>query len=174
MMFEVTAGRHGQKRFAREPGGPGDAAGALWLLCRAGATLAALQIEDVVETMRVLPHARVEGAPPYILGLSIVRGLPAPVVDVGRILNGVPSRAGRLVTVKRAERIVALAVDEVVGITAFAADTFGRLPPLLRDAATEAIAGVGAADAELLVFLRTGRLVPEDVLADLTAEGAPT
>jgi purine-binding chemotaxis protein CheW len=174
MMFEVAAGRHGQKRFARDPGGPANAAGALWLLCRAGATLVALPIEDIVETMRVLPHTRVEGAPPYILGLSIVRGLPAPVVDVGRIINGAPSRAARLVTVRQAERIVALAVDEVVGITAFAADTFGRLPPLLRDAATDAIVGVGAADAELLVFLGTGRLVPEDVLAELSAEGAPT
>jgi purine-binding chemotaxis protein CheW len=174
MMLEVTGGRQSRKRFARDAGGSANAEAALWLLCRAGATLVALPIAEIVETMRVLPYARVDGAPPYVLGLSIVRGLPAAVVDLGRIINGASSRASRLVTVRQGGRIVALAVDEVVGITAFAAGTFGRLPPLLRDAATETIAGVGAADAELLVFLRGGWLVSEAVLAELAAEGAPT
>ena len=38
------------------------------------------------------------------------------------------------------------------------------LPPLLRDATGEVIAAVGTLDAELLLVLQSGRLVPESVL----------
>jgi hypothetical protein len=43
------------------------------------------------------------------------------------------------------------------------------LPPLLRDAAVEAVAAIGTLDAELLLFLRTARIVPEDLLSRLDA-----
>ena len=45
--------------------------------------LAALPLEHVVETMRPLPVEPLGDAPRFILGLSIVRGEPIPVVDVG-------------------------------------------------------------------------------------------
>ena len=49
-----------------------------------------------------------------------------------------------------------------------------ELPPLLRDAGTEMVDGIGVVDAELLVALRAGRLVPEEVWQALAAhEGAP-
>jgi purine-binding chemotaxis protein CheW len=172
MMLEASAARNGQNWFAPHLGAASEAADASILLCRAGAIFVALPIEHVVETMRVLPLARVEGVPAYVLGLSVIHGTPTPVVDIGLIVNGAKNHAARLVTVRMGAKIVALAVDEVVGITAFAADAFAMLPPLLQDAATETIAGVGAVDTELLVLLRTSRLVPEDVLARLNAEKA--
>jgi purine-binding chemotaxis protein CheW len=172
MTLEATVARSGQNRFTPRIGAGRRATGASWLLCRNGAVLAALPIENVVESMRALPMVQVAGAPPYVLGLSIIRGAPVPVVDIGLIVNGAPGRAARLVTVRTAGRSIALAMDEVIGIAAVAADAVAKLPPLLHDAAAETIAGLGAADAELLVFLRTGRLVPEDVLARLAAEGA--
>jgi purine-binding chemotaxis protein CheW len=155
------------------PPGAAPTIAASWLVCRSGAFLAALPVEHIVETMRLLPLAGIAGAPAYVLGVSIIRGAPVPVVDTGLLVNGAPSRPGRLVTV-RTETIVALAVDEVVGIAAFAADALGALPPLLQAAAAETIAGVGAADSGLLVFLHASRLVPDDVLARLDTGGAPS
>jgi purine-binding chemotaxis protein CheW len=143
------------------------------LLCRTGKVFGALPIENVIEIMRMLPVEPVTGAPSYVRGLSIVRGAPVPVVDLGVIVSGEPCHAARLVTVRSAARIIALAVETIVGATAFAADALSQLAPLLQNAETEAIAGVGALDAELLVFLRTSRLVTEDVLARLDAEAAP-
>lgn len=174
MMLEATTARNGRNRLAPHFGGAEPAGRASWLLCRAGAIRAALPIEDVVETMRMLPLSQFENTPPYVLGLSIIRGVPAPVVDIGRIVNAEPGNAARLVTVRRPGTIIALAVDDVIGITAFAPDALAKLPALLQGTASETIAGVGALDVELLVFLSTSRLLPPDILARLDAGGAPS
>jgi purine-binding chemotaxis protein CheW len=171
MMIEATATRNAQSRLVP----PASAAqAATWLLCRFGTVRGALPLEPVVEIMRPRPFTQVAGAPPYVLGLSIIRGAPVPVVDIGRIVTGTPSRAARVITVRSATGIVALAVDEVIGLATFAEDICGRLPALLQDAAAETIAGVAALDAELIVVLRTGRLLPDHVLAMLDAARAPS
>jgi purine-binding chemotaxis protein CheW len=151
----------------RTTSGPAPA-GASWFVCRSGTLLAALPIEDVVETMRALPVEPIAGAPPYVAGLSIIRGAPVPVIDTGLLVSGASGRATRLVTVRAAARTIALTVDEVIGIAGFAADALRQLPPLLRDA--ETIAALDALDAELVVLLRNGRLVPDDVWAGLDAQ----
>jgi len=173
MTREVTpASRPGQNRSA--PGGnSADAATrASWLLCRAGTILSALPIEHVIEIMRVLPLERLAGTPRCVIGVSVIRGAPVPVVDVGLIIGGAITPSTRLIAIRAATRTIALAVDEVIGITGIAADAFGQLPPLLRDAATDTIAAIGALDSELIIFLRAALLVPEDVLARLDADGA--
>jgi purine-binding chemotaxis protein CheW len=151
-----------------------DATPASWLICRIGGSFCALRTDAVVEIMRMLPIEELAGAPDYVRGLSIIRGVPAPVVDAGAIIGHGAGEPTRLIAVKAAARIIALAVDGVIGITAIAAETFGELPPLLRDAATDAIAAIGVRDGELLVFLRGGRLVPDDVLARLDDARVPS
>jgi purine-binding chemotaxis protein CheW len=63
------------------------------------------------------------------------------------------------VTLRVAGRVVALAVNGVVGVRDLPPATVGDLPPLLRDAGTEVIAAVGRLDAELLFVLRSARLL---------------
>ena len=58
------------------------------------------------------------------------------------------------------------------GIWAIGAERLEQLPPLLRDAATETIDAIGTLDAELLFFLRTARIVPDDLFDRLVADGA--
>jgi purine-binding chemotaxis protein CheW len=148
-----------------------DAVQPTWLLCRAGTMLCALPIEQVIEIMRVLPLEPIAGAPDYVRGLSIIRGAPVPVVDVGLIVGGEVTRSSRLVAVRVATRTVALAVDTVLGISQIAADVLDAMPPLLQEAAADTIAAIGARDADFIVVLRSGRLIPEDVFALLDAEG---
>jgi purine-binding chemotaxis protein CheW len=97
-------------------------------------------------------------------------------VDVARLLDPsvdprdpVPHGAARFVTVRTSDRTVALAVDAVVGIRGLPAGTLGELPPLLRDAGSDAVAAIGTLDAELLLVLRAARLVPGDDAPDWTA-----
>jgi purine-binding chemotaxis protein CheW len=137
----------------------------VWLLCRAGSSLFALPLGQVVETMRILPVEPVAGAPPYVRGLSIIRGTPTPVVDVALLCGGrtVPPR--RLVTVRAGARIIALALETVLGVRSFKTDE--PLPPLLREAASEVVSAIGRLDAELLLFLSTARAVPEDLFSRL-------
>lgn len=144
-----------------------------FLLCRAGSILCALPVAHVTEIMRMLPLEQIADAPEYVLGLSVVRGVPVPVVDVGVIVCGKKSPPTRLVAIKAEKRAIALAVDAVLSLIPIGADALGELPPLLQDGGAEAIAGVGARDSELLLTLRTGRLIPDDVLARLNAGVAP-
>lgn len=122
--------------------------------------------------MRALPIQPVYGGPRYVVGLCIIRGSPLPVVDVGLLIGERATAAQRLVTVRTGSRIVALAADAVPGIWAFDGLRLDALPPLLRDAATDAIAAVGTLDAELLFLLRTASIVPEGFLEHLDAHGA--
>jgi purine-binding chemotaxis protein CheW len=144
------------------------------LLFRARGHLCALPLAHVVETMRPLPVEPMAGAPPYVRGLAIIRGAPVPVVDVARLLGeeaarpeaGAPSRpSARYVTLKIAGRAIALAVDGVVGLRSLAVDSLRELPELLRDAEVDAVSSIGTLDSELLLVLRSARLVPPNVLA---------
>jgi len=173
MKREVTAtAPPGQERPAPGGGGANQPDRSLWLVCRAGRILAALPIEHVVETMRALPIERFAGAPQYVRGMSIIRGAPVPVVDVGLIVGGEITRMARLVAIRAGTRTIALAVDEVLGINTIAAAALDRLSPLLHEAAAATVAALGTLDSELLVVLRTGRLVPDEVFARLEARGA--
>ena len=80
-----------------------------------GRSFARCRLKTSIEIMRMLPVEPVTGAPTYVRGLSIIRGAPVPVVDLGVIVSGEPCHAARLVTVKSAARIVALAVEAIVG-----------------------------------------------------------
>jgi len=172
MMREATATRSGQNQSAPSAPSVEEATRTSWLLCRAGVVLCGLPIEQVIEVMRLLPVEQIAGAPNYVHGLSVIRGKPVPVVDLSLIIGNRISHSTRLIAVRVATRTIALAVDEVIGISGIAADALGQLPPLLRDAATDTIAAIGALDSELIVFLRAARLVPEEVLAQFDADGA--
>jgi purine-binding chemotaxis protein CheW len=148
-----------------------EAGRAAQLLCKTGRQYHAIPINDVIEIMRALPIEPIAGAPSYVSGLSVVRGAPVPVVDVGLLIHGQATRSGRLVALKAGQRLIALHVEAVIGIRAFDSDTFDLLPPLLRDAAADSIATVAALDAELLFTLNAARMVPDDVFEGLARVG---
>jgi purine-binding chemotaxis protein CheW len=150
---------------------PPEGGRASFLLCRAGPNFCALPLDHVSEIMRALPMEAVAGAPRYVRGLCVIRGAPAPIVDTGLLLGDRPTQAERLVAIKAGGRTVALAVDAVLGIRAIAAETCRELPPLLRDA-SEAIAAIGTLDSAFMFILRTARIIPEDLLIHLRADGA--
>jgi purine-binding chemotaxis protein CheW len=138
---------------------------ALLLLCRVDSQLCGLSVEHVSETMRPLPIEPIARAPAFVLGLSIIRSLPTPVVDAGRLLvsSDRVSKPTRFVLLKAGERPVALAVDAVVGVRALATASLRELPPLLSDVSNDLVQSIGTLDATLLVVLQSGRLVPDSV-----------
>jgi purine-binding chemotaxis protein CheW len=135
-----------------------------FLLCRIGSRIGALSLNDVREVMRPLPIEPLAGAPPFVLGLAILRGSPAPVIDAGRLLGpvGLPSPA-RFVSLRLGERTAALAVDAVLDVRALGAGTIADIPPLLREAGTDVASAIGALDTKLLLVLEAARLVPESL-----------
>jgi purine-binding chemotaxis protein CheW len=143
------------------------------LVIAAGASTCVIPLEYLVETMRPLPVAPLRGAAQFIKGVSIIRGAPVPVVDLGAILTGHDTvECQRVVTIKLGERRAALAVERVIGVRDLATIPSGQLPPLLRNVATELIEAIGAADEQLLIMLRVTRVIPEEVWATLAASSA--
>jgi purine-binding chemotaxis protein CheW len=142
----------------------------LSLLCRVGDLLCALPLEHVEETMRPMPVEAIAGLPSFVRGLAVVRGAPIPVVDAASLLSGDASdatRATRFVTVKTGSRRIALMVDAVVGVVPIPRGSLDALPLLFQDASLDMISAVGTLDANLLLVLRSARLVREELWAVL-------
>jgi purine-binding chemotaxis protein CheW len=148
------------------------AARSLVLLARVGLRLYALPLAGVVECFRPLPVEAVTGAPPFLLGLSVVRGEPVPVVDLGSLLgSGDGGQPSRYVLLRIGERRVALAVGDVVGVRELDADMLRDLPPLLQRAGAEAVTKIGVRDDQLLLLLQLARVVPDELWQALASSG---
>lgn len=142
------------------------------VICRVDGRLCALPIESVIETMRPLPVESVTKAPPFLRGISLIRGEPIPVVDAAVLLGAEETSPTRLVTLRVGDRKVALAVDAVIGIRQISDDALHALPPLFDGDARAAISAIGALDAELMVVMGGARLIPEETWSLL--EGGKT
>jgi purine-binding chemotaxis protein CheW len=121
--------------------------------------------------MRPLPIEPVAGTPPFVRGISVIRGAAVPVVDLTVLLDRTERRTEprRFVTVKTEERQFALAVDDVVGVRDLDPARLEALPPLLRTVEADQIETIGVADARLLLVLRGSRIVPADVWQTIAA-----
>lgn len=133
----------------------------------------ALELHEVIETLRPLPVQPLPGAPDYVLGLAVIRGQAQPVVDLALLLTGVPDRrCTRFVCLRIDERRLTLAVASVQGIRALPPDTLQTLPPLLAEGRDRGLASLGVLDRELLALLAGARLLPETVWQQLQDEVA--
>jgi purine-binding chemotaxis protein CheW len=134
------------------------------LLARARSRICALPLEHVSETLRGLPLEAVPGVPPFVRGVSVLRGEPVPVVDLGALLGlDEAPRPTRLIAVTVGGRKVALAVEEVLRIVPAAAIGRRDLPPLLRGTGDGVVRSLAALDHGFLAVLEAGRLLPDEV-----------
>ncbi len=129
-----------------------------------GARACAFPLHHVAETMRPLPIKSVAGTPGFVRGVSVIRGMPTPVVDLKALLENSENSPsyGRFVTLKLDDRRVAIGVDSVVGLRNLDSAQLGELPPLLRDVTADLIESFGTCDAQLLLVLRAARISPQD------------
>jgi len=151
-----------------------------FLLCCIGLRIGALALHSVREIMRPLPVDPLAGAPPFVLGLAIIRGDPTPVVDANRLLGAsagsstpiLPPSAARFVSLNLGRRTAALAVDAVLDIRSLPAGMLASIPPLLHGADTALVSLIGALDTKLLLVLEAARLVPDSVWTTINAPRA--
>lgn len=130
-----------------------------WLLFRVRSRLVGLPLACVVEVLRPLPVDTLPGTPPWVVGMSLLRGAATPVVDAAALLGGPLGPRERLISLKLAERRVGLLVDQVVGLRELPADLLKDLPLLLQEAGQETVAALGILDEELLLVLGSAQLV---------------
>jgi len=146
-------------------------AAAPYVVCRSSTCLCACPVASVVETMRPLPIEPLAAAPAFVLGVSVIRGVPVPVVDTARLLGAVPTASPqRVVTLKVGARRVGLAVDSVIGMRLIAAAVLDDIPPLLRESRDEVVSAISTLDSELLLVLQGARIVPAALWSAMDAE----
>ena len=136
-----------------------------------GARACAFPLQHVAETMRPLPIEPIAGTPGFVRGVSVIRGLPTPVVDLKALLENSDNSPsyGRFVTLKYDTRRVVIGVDSVVGLRNLDSAQLAELPPLLRDVTADLIESFGTLDAQLLLVLHAARIVPDEVWSTLAA-----
>jgi purine-binding chemotaxis protein CheW len=127
----------------------------------------ALPLIHVIETMRPLLIEPVAGAPSFVRGVSVIRGVPTPVVDLGTLLGTSGGGGRRFVTLRLGHRQVALSVDTVLGVRELEASTVKELPPLLQGVSQDAIEAIGTLDHQVLIVLSAGWQLPIEVLQAL-------
>lgn len=140
------------------------------LLLRCRSWLCSLPLSEVVETMRVLPLQPVAGAPPFVRGLSLVRGELVPVVELAALLGDGGPRGERLVIVKAGpygERRLALEVDEVLRVVKLALKPDAGVAPLLSAALPAQVEVLAALDGSALAVLSSASLLSEEAWAAL-------
>ncbi len=132
------------------------------LLLRVPGAVCAFPIREVIETMRPLPIEPLANLPEFVLGVALIRGSVVPVIDLKAVFEAHASEPPmRFVTIRVGERCVALAVQSVVGVVDLGKYTLEEMPPLLKSARPDVIQAIGVLDSELLMVLRTSRLVQE-------------
>jgi purine-binding chemotaxis protein CheW len=140
------------------------------LVVRVQTRVCAMPLLHVVETMRPLPVESIAGMPPFVRGVSIIRGVPTPVVDLGAVLGAPGGAAERIVTLRLGDRQVALCVDAVLGVRDLDLAALQELPPLLRGASTDVIEAIGTLDQRFLMVLRAGWALPDEAWQALAAQ----
>ncbi|GAA4610344.1 purine-binding chemotaxis protein CheW [Actinoplanes octamycinicus] len=150
----------GQQRQALAPAVD---AGVVALVFRAGPLYCALPLGEVIETMRPLPTRPLAGTPPYVRGLTILRGEPAPVIDVTRLLTGTTSEIDRYVAVRAGRGPVACATGPVLGVRVVEATPPEGPNTLFTGASRSLVAAVGTVGTEPLLVLHSIRTVPDEV-----------
>jgi purine-binding chemotaxis protein CheW len=143
------------------------------LVFRAGSLLCALSLDEVIETMRPLETRPLAGTPSFVRGISVLRGVPTPVLDVSRLLGGGPGEIDRFVAVRTERGAVALATGAILGIRAVTAESTGGHPALLNGGSSRLVAGVATIGADPLLLLQSMRTVPDEVWEAAAAAGVP-
>jgi purine-binding chemotaxis protein CheW len=132
--------------------------------------LCALPLTHIIEIMRPLSVEPISDVPSFVQGISIIRGIATPVVDLGDLLGSPKGIVDRFVTLRVGEKQVALSVDSVLGVRELDVSKMGELPPLLQGASKDAIEAMGTLDDQLLVVLSAGWKLPDEVWEPLTAQ----
>jgi len=131
----------------------------------------AIPLTSVIETMRPLSVEPISGVPSFVQGISIIRGIPTPVVDLGAVLGSANERAERFVTLRVGDKQVALSVHAVLGVRDLdAIITIQKLPPLLQRASKDVLETIGTLDEQVLMVLRAGWALPDEVWQALAAQ----
>lgn len=115
----------------------------------------ALPVKDVREVLKMRTLTLVPNAPPYILGVTSLRGMVLPVIDLCTrigLLPGVRDEKSRIIVVNSEDEDVGLIVDRVTGVLKIMPDATKPTPENIGQGAAF-LSGIVRKDDVLYILL---------------------
>jgi purine-binding chemotaxis protein CheW len=122
---------------------------------RMGGEEYAVTVDDVREVLKLRDLTPVPNTPGYILGVTSLRGIMLPVIDLCKRLGltpGVRDDKSRIIVVNPAEEDVGLMVDRVTGVLRIMPDAIKPAPENVEQGA-EFLRGIVRRDDKLYILL---------------------
>jgi purine-binding chemotaxis protein CheW len=132
------------------------------LLFRVGDVVYGCDIGDAQEILPLRPASRLPGAPPYVRGLINVRGTIVTLLDLAARLDPArgPLESGSILLIRYHERLVGVAVEDVVDVRELDVDETGA-----GEHAGAITRGVATADGATVVVLDLEALIRQILLS---------
>lgn len=154
-----------------------------FLIFRGRRQLAAVPLAAVAEVLRPLPVSALSDLPPWVLGLSLVRGRALPVLEAGQLIGEAAQidykhapcasqKDQRFVVVHSGKRQAVLAVSGIEGLRRIDVSALQALPALAVSGNRAALNALGVLDGQLLTVLETIRLLSDELWRDIEHRSA--
>jgi len=128
----------------------------VWVL-RVGEQHVALTPRELKEVLEITQLTPVPLAPPMLLGLLSNQGKVIPLVDMGQMLGQASHAYFQAAVVQHNDQVVALAINEVVGISPWHVETFGQNMPGKYGLETALLAGKTVVRLDLETLMQSLR-----------------
>jgi len=122
---------------------------------RLGGEAYALPVKDVREVLKIRALTLVPNAPPYIRGVTSLRGMVLPVIDLCTRIGlspGVRDEKSRIIIVNSEDEDVGLIVDRVTGVVRIMPDAIKQTPENIEQG-TAFLSGIVRKDEVLYILL---------------------
>jgi len=122
-----------------------------------------IEIEQVVEIIRVQKIFSLPGLPDFLSGVMSVRGAVIPLVDLRRRFGKKPSgKKERIIIVHFGQEKIGLLADGMKEIMSLAAEEVTNPPSLFKGFKTEYLTGLGKKDGAIIILLNIDNLLTSE------------
>ncbi len=122
-----------------------------------------IEIERVVEIIRLQKIYSLPGLPDFLSGVMSVRGAVIPLVDLRRRFGKQPSgKKERIIIVRFGQEKIGLFVDGMKEIMSLAPEEVTNPPSLFKGFKTEYLNGLGKKDGAIIILLNIDNLLTSE------------
>lgn len=122
-----------------------------------------IEINRVVEILKVQKIFSIPGLPDFLSGVVTVRGFVIPLIDLRKRFGSKPSgKKERIILVRFDQEKIGFLVDEIKEILSLSPEEMTRPPSIFRGFKTEYIIGLGKKDDRIIILLNIDNLLTSD------------
>lgn len=132
----------------------------------------AVSVREVGSIERVLPITRVPGTPSFVKGVTNLRGVVTPVIDLKNRFKNIETEfteSSRIIIVYLHELTVGIIVDEANDVLDIPQNTIEPKPEVINSIDADYISGVAKVDKRLLILLDLDKALSIDEISKLQA-----